>query len=249
MILAYYPAKSIIHSLDPRAKLLFSFIFVVSVLFEESFTVYGIMGIIVLLPFFFTKLPLLRIIKGFSPFLILFGLTFLSHCFLTPGKIIFEFGFLHGTIEGVRNGAIFSSRLLLMVLGAMLLGLTTSPIELVESLSGFFCRLKSRTAKEIPMIMILVFRFIPFLIREGKRIIMAQKARGASMRFSRELFTLLFPVVNSALKRADQLALALHAKAYEPGAKRTSLSRFRFGLPEYLFLVYSLLAVIVVILL
>jgi len=248
VILAYYPKRSIVHSLDPRAKLVFTFIFIVTVLFKASFLSYGILGILILLPFFFTKLPPFKLIKGFAPFIILFALTILFHFFLTPGEIIFEFGLLSGTLEGLKNGMIFAVRLILIIAATMLFGLTTSPIDLSESLSGLFRRLRSKTAKEIPMIIILILRFIPFLIKEGKRIVMAQKARGAPLKLSREFFTILFPIVNSALKRADQLALALHAKAYEPGGSRASLRAYRFGVRDYLLLTYSIVPILIVVL-
>lgn len=248
MTLAYYPGRSIIHSLDPRAKLIFTIVFVVTALFGKTILTYGFLGIVILFPFLFTKLPPLRLIKGFMPFLILFALTILFHFFLTPGEVIFKCGFLSGTLEGIKNGRLFAVRLILIIVGTMLLGLTTSPIELSESLSGFFFRLKSRTAREIPMIMILVLRFIPFLIREGKRIVIAQRARGGAARGVKEFFTILFPIVNSALKQADQLALALHAKAYDPGESRTSFREYHFSSPDYLLLAYSIIPVLVVVL-
>ncbi len=248
MNLAYYPKRSLAHSLDPRVKLIFVFIFVVTVLYEQNFLAYSFLGGIVVLPFFFSKLPPLKIIKGFIPFLILVVVTILFHFFLTPGEVVFAFGPLTGTLDGFNRGILFSLRILLIILSTMLLGFTTSPIDFAESFSGFFSRFKSRTAREVPMIMIFVLRFIPLLIREGKRIVTAQRARGGKVRFGREFFTILFPVVNCALKRADQLALALHAKAYEPGSMRTSIREFHFMPIDYLFIGYSLLPIVVVVL-
>lgn len=247
MILNYYPARSIIHSLDPRAKLIFAFIFIISVLFETSFTAYVILFIIVLLPFLLSKLPLYRLIKGIIPFLILFFITILFHFLLTPGEVIFKFGMLKGTIEGLKNGTTFAIRLFLIIITTMILGLTTSPIGLSESISGIFNRFKSSSIKEIPMIIILTLRFIPFLIREGKRILMAQRARGAELKFGKDFFTILFPIFNSAFKRADQLALALHAKAYEPGSIRASFQVYRLYVWDYIFLCYSLIPIFIVI--
>jgi energy-coupling factor transport system permease protein len=247
VILTYYPAKSIIHYLDPRAKLTFVFIFIISVLFETSFTAYGILFILILLPFLLSKLPTYRLIKGFTPFLILFVLTILFHFLLTPGEIIFKFGILKGTLEGLKNGTIFSIRLFLIIIITMFLGLTTSPIDLSESISGIFRRFRSSSMKEIPMIIILTLRFIPFLIREGKRILMAQRARGAELTFGKDFFTVLFPIFNSAFKRADQLALALHAKAYDPGNIRASFRVYRLCVWDYILLCYSLIPFLIVI--
>lgn len=247
MILTYYPAKSIIHYLDPRAKLIFAFIFIMSVLFETSLIAYGILFILILLPFILSKLPPYRLIKGFIPFLILFVLTILFHLLLTPGEVIFKFGILKGTLEGLKNGTIFAIRLFLIIIITMFLGLTTSPIDLSESISGVFNRFKSSSIKEIPMIIILTLRFIPFLIREGRRVLMAQKARGAELKFGKDFFTILFPIFNSAFKSADQLAFALHAKAYDPGNIRTSFRVYHLCVWDYILLCYSLIPILIVI--
>lgn len=248
MIITYQKKNSLIHSLDPRAKILFVIMTVIAILIESSMYAYGYLALIIILPFFFTGIQPIKIIRGIAPFLILFFLTFIFHFLLTPGRIIFDSGIFKGTYEGLVNGGIFSTRLLLIILTSMLLGFTTSPIDFADSLSGLFSRFKSKTIREIPVIIIFVLRFIPYMIKEGKRILTAQRARGASVGLNREIFTILFPIINSSIKRADSLALALHARAYEPGESRTSLKDFEFGIPEYIFLIYSLIPILTVIL-
>lgn len=246
MIPDYKESDSFINSLDPRIKLIFVIIFVITTLFIKSFTGYIFLGIIILLPLIFSGFSPGKMIKSFSPFIVLFILTFTFHFLLTPGEIIFEAGVIKGTVEGAMNGAIYSTRIALMILAAILLAITTSPVKLSESVSGIFRKFKSPTTREIPMIMILVLRFIPFMIREGKRIIMAQKARGASLKLGKELVTFLFPIFNSALNRSDELAMALHAKGYEPGSDRLTLESYNLELYDYFFLIYSLIPVVIV---
>ncbi len=246
MNLAFYPRDSLIHSLDPRTKLLFVFTCFISVLFIKSSAAYALLSLVVILPFLFSKLPSGKIFRGFTPFLILFLLTFLLHFFLTPGEILFQLGGLNGTLEGFHKGFFYSMRIFLLVLSAMLFGFTTSPIDLADSLSGVFFRFKSETLREIPMIMIFVFRFIPFMFKEGKRAIMAYKARCGYIRMGRDLFSLVFPVVHSSIRRAEQLAVGLHAKAYQVGEKRTTINEFRFSSNDYYFMAYSLLPLVIV---
>ncbi|MBN1694017.1 energy-coupling factor transporter transmembrane protein EcfT [candidate division WOR-3 bacterium] len=247
MKLAFYPRDSLVHSLDPRSKLLFVFTCFIAVLFVNGPVSYVLLSLLIAIPFLFSKLPPGKVFKGLTPFLILFLLTFLFHLFLTPGKILFKLGGLNGTLEGLYKGLFYSVRIFLLVLSAILFGFTTSPFDLADSLSNFFFRFKSETLREIPMIMIFVFRFIPFMFREGKRAVMAHKARCGYVRLGRDIFSLIFPVIHSSIRRAEQLALGLHAKAYQVGEKRTTIKEFRFSSNDYYFMGYSILPLIVVI--
>jgi energy-coupling factor transport system permease protein len=245
--LAFYPRDSLIHSLDPRSKLFFVFTCFIAVLFVNSTVAYILLSIFIAIPFFFSKLPPEKIFKGFTPFLLLFLLTFILHLFLTPGKILFKLGGLNATIEGFYKGLFYSARIFLLVLSAMLFGFTTSPFDLADSLSNFFFRFKSETLREIPMIMIFVFRFIPFMLREGKRAVMAQKARCGYIRLERDIFSLIFPIIHSSIIRAEQLALGLHAKAYKVGEKRTIINEFKFSSRDYYFMGYAVIPLIIAI--
>jgi energy-coupling factor transport system permease protein len=244
---AFCSRDSLVHLLDPRAKLLFVFTCFISVIFVENPIAYILLLFIFILPFFFSKLPPKKILKGFSPFWILFLLTFLLHLFLTPGKILFRLGVLNATLEGSLKGFLYTIRIVFLVLGAMFFGFTTSPIDLADSLSGFFSRFKSETLREIPMIMIFVFRFIPFMFKEGKRAMMAYKARCGYIKMGKDLFSLFFIIVHSSIRRADQLTLGLHAKAYQVGEKRTTINEFRFSQKDFLFMAYSIIPIIIVI--
>lgn len=247
MNFAFYPRDSLIHSLDPRTKLLFVFTCFLAVLFVRSFIANALLSFVVILPFFFSKLPPKKIFRGFIPFFILFLLTFLLHLFLTPGEVLFSLGSLNGTLEGSYKGFFYSMRIFLLVLSAMFFGFTTSPIDFADSLSNFFFRFKSETLREIPMIMIFVFRFIPSMFKEGKRAMMACKARCGYIRIGRDLFSLVFPVVHSSIRKAEQLAVGLHAKAYQVGEKRTIINEFRFSSKDYYFMAYSIIPLVIVV--
>jgi len=245
--IAFYPRDSLIHSLDPRTKLLFVFTCFVAVLFVNSPIAYVLFFLLVVIPFFFSKIPPEKVLRGFIPFLPLFLLTFVLHFFLTPGQILLKIGALNGTLEGLYKGLLFSVRILLLVLSAMLFGFTTSPFDLADSLSNFFFHFKSETIREIPMIIIFVFRFIPYMFKESKRAVMAQKARCGYIRMGRDIFSLIFPIIHSSIVKAEQLALGLHAKAYQVGAKRTILYEFKFSLKDYYFMAYSMVPFLIAI--
>jgi energy-coupling factor transport system permease protein len=85
---------------------------------------------------------------------------------------------------------------------------------------------------EISMISVIALRFVPTLMDETARIIKAQTGRGA--RFdgglvarARSAVPVLVPLFASALRRADDLALAMDARCYRGAEGRTRYSELR----------------------
>ena len=82
---------------------------------------------------------------------------------------------------------------------------------------------------EITMIMTIALRFIPTLMEESRRLMLAQMARGADFetgnlfRKARNLTPLIVPLFVSAFRRADELAVAMEARGYRIGARRTRM--------------------------
>jgi len=81
----------------------------------------------------------------------------------------------------------------------------------------------------------IALRFIPTLLGEVETIMRAQRARGADfshggpIRRARALMPVLIPLFVLSFRRADQLALAMEARCYEPGQRRTRLHPLRAG--------------------
>ena len=75
----------------------------------------------------------------------------------------------------------------------------------------------------------IALRFIPTLLVEVETIMRAQRARGADfahggpLRRARALVPVLVPLFVMSFRRADELALAMEARCYEPGRPRTRL--------------------------
>jgi len=95
------------------------------------------------------------------------------------------------------------------------------------------------------MMMSIALRFVPTLIDETDKIIKAQSARGADfesgnvMSRAKALLPILVPLFISALKRADELALAMEARCYRGGEGRTKLKALVFAKKDYLTMVLS----------
>lgn len=170
-------------------------------------------------------------LRGLKPILFIIIFAFGINMFFTPGRIIFEYGFIKMTYEGVYQAFFMALRLIFLIVGTSLLTLTTSPIELTDGLEYLLNPFKKIgvPAHELAMMMTIALRFIPTLLEETNKIMNAQMARGADFEsgnlFSRakSLVPLLVPLFISAFRRADELAMAMEARCYRGGENRTRM--------------------------
>ena len=84
------------------------------------------------------------------------------------------------------------------------------------------------------MIMSIALRFIPTLIDETDKIMKAQASRGAAfdegglINRAKALLPILVPLFLNAIKRADELAMAMEARCYHGGEGRTRLHELHY---------------------
>ena len=81
--------------------------------------------------------------------------------------------------------------------------------------------------QEIALVLSLALRFIPTLAAEAQAVADAQAARGGSIETGslpqrvKAMTAIIVPVFAGALRHADNLSLALDARCYEEGIRRT----------------------------
>ena len=242
----FYPAKSLVHSLDPRVKIILLIAFVVAV-----FLVKSVLWFIPVIAFLFiacklSSLPFNLFLKGLKPLRFLLIFTFVLNLFFTTGKTpLLNLGFTVLSVEGTLNAILYSFRLILLVLGSSLLTLTTPPVTLTDGLERLFSPLRviRFPAHELAMMMTIALRFIPTLLEEADKIMKAQTARGADFEtgnlFNRAkaMIPLMVPLFVSAFRRAGDLAMAMEARCYRGGEGRTRLHVLKMQKTDYLALV------------
>ena len=67
----YYPAKSFLHALDSRAKILLSIVYISAVFLSLSYVGFLIVALFLLTAIFFSRVPLLSVLKSVKPILFL----------------------------------------------------------------------------------------------------------------------------------------------------------------------------------
>lgn len=228
----YFPGDSLVHEYDPKLKIVTMFVFIISLFFIDSFIMYIPIVIYLFLILFNAKLPVGLVLRGLKPLRLIIFVTFLINLFFTPGKPIYELGFLKISQEGIHLAFFMGIRLILLVLGTSLLTYTTSPIELtdgIESLLRPFRKI-GVPSHEIAMMMTIALRFIPTLIEETDKIMKAQMARGADFESgnlisrAKNLVPLLVPLFINSFRRAEELATAMESRCYRGGDGRTKMN-------------------------
>lgn len=230
-IAAYYPGSSLIHRFDPRAKLVAIAALSVALFVRTSYWSLTVLGLACLTGFVLSGVPPRWFWRGLRPILWLVAFTFVLQALFDPGEPLVRIGPFDISREGAQRAAYLSLRLIVLVTAGSLLTLTTPPVALTDGLAwlGRPLRKLHVPTEELALMVTIALRFIPTLLEELDTIMRAQRARGADfsrggpVRRARALVPLLVPLFVSAFRRADELALAMEARCYLPGVRRTRL--------------------------
>ena len=253
----YYPIDSVIHRLDPRVKLMGAMVFIVTVFLADN-----IFSIVVVTGFLITaillcKVPLLFMVKGLRPVVMLLIVAGIFNLFLTPGNVLFEIWIFHITDVGIKNCLFMIIRMVYLIVGTSIMTLTTTPNRLTDGLEkslGFLNKIRI-PVHEIAMMMSIALRFTPILVEETDKIMKAQMARGTDFesgnlfKRAKNMVPILVPLFVSAFRRANDLALAMEARCYNGGDGRTKMKPLKYKpddrtgyLVEALFLLLTIVA-------
>ena len=254
----YFPGTTVAHKLDPRTKILLVVLYIVALFTAKSLLTYGIMALCLTICVRISKVGIRQLVRGLKPVLFIIIFTGILNLFFTPGDTyLLEWGFLHITVEGLRNAVFMVLRIMLLIMGTFLMTYTTSPISLTDGLERLLNGLKRFhvPVHELAMMMSIALRFIPTLIEETDKIMSAQKARGADfetgslIQRAKALIPILVPLFISAFRRADELATAMECRCYQGGEGRTKMKLLRYHREDLkAFAVTGVMAVSVIVL-
>lgn len=233
----YYQVDSIIHRLDPRVKLLATLIYVVSLFVTNSPVGYAIAILFLVGCIAVSKVPAKYVLKGLKSlvYILIFSATFIL--LFTGGEhIVFKYGIIKISREGIYNAIEMVVRLTLLLIGSSVMTLTTKPTDMADGLEKAFGFLKviKVPVHEMAMMISIAFRFIPILVEETDKIMKAQIARGADfesgglIKKAKGLIPLLVPLIISSIKRALDLATAMEARCYNGGEGRTKMKPLKY---------------------
>ncbi|NMB16874.1 MAG: energy-coupling factor transporter transmembrane protein EcfT, partial [Firmicutes bacterium] len=132
----YIPGESFVHRLDPRTKIIVTMLLIILLFLVETFQGYGLVALFIGGLILLSQLSPRFVLRGIRPMLVIILFTLVLHVFLSEGEAIWQLGPLKVTREGLVKGGMMVTRLLLLIIGASLLTLTTSPIALTDGIEA-----------------------------------------------------------------------------------------------------------------
>ena len=233
----YVAGNSVIHKLDPRTKIAMMILYIAMTFLVKDIWFLAIPFVYLVLELILSGISLRYILNSLKPIRVLLILMFLLNLFFTKGEHVWlDLGFWQLTGEAVLQSCFLSVRIILLVAGASMLTLTTSPIALTDGLEKLLAPLKifHFPAHELAMMMTIALRFVPTLMDETEKIRNAQMSRGADFEsgniFKRvkSMIPILIPLFVSSFRKADDLAIAMESRCYHGGDGRTRMHQLIF---------------------
>lgn len=226
----YIQGDSFVHRMDPRAKLIGSFYFIIVIFLANNWLTYGLMALFTLLCLMLSDIPIKIFMNGVKPLIWLISFTvILQVLFTTGGETYFQWGIISITSFGLMNGAFIFMRFVLIIFMSTLLTLTTMPLSLTDAIESLLKPLNAVKVPvhEIALMLSIALRFVPTLMDEATKIMNAQRARGVDfgegniIQQMKAVTPILVPLFVSSFNRADELANAMEARGYQGGEGRT----------------------------
>jgi energy-coupling factor transport system permease protein len=243
----YLPTGSVLHRLDPRARIVIFTLLLGALTFTPSG--WGLLlGLaVVSAGLLWARIPLRYAFKGLLPPMPFLLMLAVMQVFLHPGRsetALFTLGPLVLSSGGLVAGGMLVLRFATLILGLSLSSFTLSTSELILGLNRLlrpFSRL-GLPVQDLVLMIQVTLRFVPFLMQAAERIAKAQASRGAAwgkgsggpLRRARLVLPLIVPLFLTSLRRAENLALAMDARGYGGPAERTSMTELRFNGRDWL---------------
>ena len=251
----YFPGESVIHRLDPRVKIIATLLFIVELFIVDNFIGFAVAAVYLGAIIAVSKVPLSFIVRGLKPIIIILLFTFALNIFMVDGQIIWQWKFLHVTVEGVRLAVFMAIRIILLLIGSSMLTLCTRPLSLTDGIERLLSPFKKigLPAHEIAMMMTIALRFIPTLLEETDKIMKAQQARGADfesgglIQKAKALIPILVPLFVSAFRIAMDLAMAMESRCYRGGEHRTRMHEMKLHGKDWAAIAFMILFLAVII--
>lgn len=183
---------------------------------------------------------------------LLLSLYILQFPIISNALITYEIKFYQ---SGLYTALLLIVRILVVILTSTVLTLTTKPTDLAYGIEGLLSPLQKIkiNISVFAMMMSIALRFIPTLFNETDKILKAQASRGVDFNEGKlknqimQIISLLIPMFVISLKRAADLADAMEARGYIPGAPRTKLNESKLQVKDVLMIIFSLIISISVI--
>jgi len=194
---------------------------------------------------------LLARFKKFKGLLFLFWLAgvYALFAFLPAVGPIFQVFDFEIYESGVVTSVFVVVRLLIVISLSTVLTLTTKPTDLTQGLESLLRPLKRLgvNSDDFALIISISLRYIPTILDEANKIMLAQASRGADFNEGKlvekvkQIVSLLIPMFIIAFKRSEDLADAMESRNFVPGKPRTRIHDLSFGTTDLVTAIFTVI--------
>lgn len=241
----YCEGHSLLHRLDPRAKLIISILYIVVLFLAKNIFSFALLTLATVALVMISQIPTAVVLRGLKPIMFIAAFTAVINIFFYKGTtVLLDVWFIKVYFEGIYNALLIVLRIvLLLVSTSMFLTYTTTPIALTDGMEQLLSPLSKIgvPVHDFSMMMTIALRFIPTLIEETEKIMNAQKARGADFssgslaKRAKAIVPVIIPLFVSAFRRAGDLATAMECRCYTGGSGRTRMNVLRSTPKDFVF--------------
>lgn len=245
----YLPGNSIVHRLDPRAKITIMILMVLAITFNVSYTANIILTLVCLWFVVLAGVPISYAFRGIKPaiplivVLALMQLLFYGDNFVPTGmasQTWFRWGWIHITNGSFQLVVVSTLRFVELMFLTSLLTNTSTTTELTHGMEDMLrpFRRIGVPAHELSLVGTIALRFLPLLAEQMEIVMKSQVSRGADLGkrgrlefiyTARMMAALIVPLFVDALRRGEELILAMEARCYVGGKHRTNLIALHFN--------------------
>ncbi len=234
----YLPTGSYLHRMDPRAKIVATFFLVGAVSFTPTLTGNGILLGVCLAIIALGRIPLSYALRGLLPalpllvILAVMQLLFFGRSYDPSSPVVFQWGWIVVSAAVVRLVLVSAARFVELLFVTTVFTLTTTTTEMTHGIESLLRPLRRFRVPghELALVVTIAIRFVPTLALEAERLMKAQASRGGRIggnrwqfvERTRQMLPILVPLFTFALRRGEELIVAMEARAYTGGAGRTS---------------------------
>jgi energy-coupling factor transport system permease protein len=234
----YLPTGSYLHRMDPRAKIVATMLLVGAVSFTPTLAGNALLIAVCLAIVALGRIPMSYALRGLLPaapvlvILAVMQLLFFGRAYDPSSPVVFHWGWIAVTAAVVRLVIVSAARFVELLFVTSVFTLTTTTTELTHGIESLLRPLRRFRVPghELALVVTIAIRFVPTLALEAERLMKAQASRGGRIggnrwqfvERTRQMLPILVPLFTFALRRGEELIVAMEARAYTGGAGRTA---------------------------
>lgn len=249
LFFTYVPGTSMIHTLDPRTKLIGMMLASICIFRSQSFVEMAVIALVLFILYLLSAVPFKEIIDSVRPLFFFLLFIFFVQLLFTDGTVLVSFYGVKVSDEGLVVGTLVMLKFVSLLIFALLLTATTTPSRITSGIERMLrplpLKLLGISSFDIAAMMSLSLYFVPLLYDNFRQLKEAQLSRGLDTKYSplRAVYSLSVPMIHASFRSAEEVAMAMESRCYQ-GVHRTSMFELKMKGRDYLSLLMLALFVL-----